>query len=379
MVGVADHHVNQEPAKPAPLPVDDAGTAWRAHAEALADWTWDRLVNRTDVWGAYGTAGTWTAPAKAERGHVLLMPGTLARHFRGQRRTHIIGLHSTSPENTSRWGGIDIDKHGEGGDAAGNLRAALAWYAKLRTLGFWLLLTDSNERGGFHLLAVFCRPVPTARVFGFLKWLVSDWDKHKMTAPPETFPKQANIPAGRFGNWLRLPGRHHSRDHWSRVWDGQCWLDGAEAVAFILTRRGDAPALIPADLPSAAETKPTPRRPPIAVPFEDACPLVRRIRAYLARLPHRAEGEHRDDIAFNAACFLVRDLHLPDDVALTCLSEWDAGNRPPKGEARLREIIANAHLYGTRPYGSGLDAVPRPVPHKRHKISRSTFTMGRRI
>ncbi len=62
---------------------------------------------------------------------------------------------------------------------------------------------------------------------------------------------------------------------------------------------------------------------------------------------------------------MVRDLARPDDIALAWLSRWDEGNNPPKGEARLREIIASAHAYGQRPYGCGLGAPPRQRrPHR---------------
>jgi hypothetical protein len=71
-------------------------------------------------------------------------------------------------------------------------------------------------------------------------------------------------------------------------------------------------------------------------------------------LPHGGVGSHRDDHAFRFACFLVRDLQLPDGVALAWLSEWDSGNTPPKGDDILREKIAGAHKYGKHAYGSGL-------------------------
>jgi hypothetical protein len=77
------------------------------------------------------------------------------------------------------------------------------------------------------------------------------------------------------------------------------------------------------------------------------------IRRYLSTLPHLDEGQGRDNVAFNFAAWLVRDKQLPDAEALDWLEQWDAGNRPPKGRERLQEIIANAHAYGRRAYGSG--------------------------
>jgi hypothetical protein len=81
--------------------------------------------------------------------------------------------------------------------------------------------------------------------------------------------------------------------------------------------------------------------------------VSRRIAAYAARLPNLAAGQGRDDVAYHFACFLARDMALPDDVALAWLARWDAGNSPPKGPAALREILGNAHAYGRAAYGCG--------------------------
>jgi hypothetical protein len=80
-------------------------------------------------------------------------------------------------------------------------------------------------------------------------------------------------------------------------------------------------------------------------------------------LPHRAEGQGRDDVAYHFACWLVRDMRLPDEAALGWLRLWDAGNRPPKGEGALRKVVANAHAYGRNPYGQGRE---RRAPRGRH-------------
>jgi hypothetical protein len=79
-------------------------------------------------------------------------------------------------------------------------------------------------------------------------------------------------------------------------------------------------------------------------------------------------GQHRDDYAFQFATFLVRDLGLSDSDALAWLEEWDARNAVPKGARRLQEILNNAHAYGQRAYGAGLQSL---APVRRGK-GRST-------
>src|SRR5262249_43389837 len=150
--------------------------------------------------------------------------------------------------------------------------------------------------------------------------------------PPEQFPKQADVRRCRkgFGNWLRLPGRHHKREHWSRVWDGQGWLEGAQAVAFMLAMEGDPPGLVPESQPPPPPGQ-THSRPGPAGGCRSGN-LSARIAGYLRRLPNLGEGQGRDDIGYQFACFLVRDLALGDDIARDWLRRWDAGNLPPKGE-----------------------------------------------
>src|SRR5262245_32295654 len=89
--------------------------------------------------------------------------------------------------------------------------------------------------------------VATPLVYRFGKWLFSDWKELGLSEQPEIFPKQSEISAGKFGNWLRLPGRHHTRDHWTRVWDGQNWLEGIDAIEWILRIKGSSADMIPAD------------------------------------------------------------------------------------------------------------------------------------
>ena len=150
----------------------------------------------------------------------------------------------------SRWLAVDIDRHDEKADPEATRKFALGLYEWLRALGFQVLLLDSNGRGGFHLLVIFDGPVPTEKVHRFGRWLVRDWQAHGLTEAAEVFPKQEAVTAegrGSYGNWLRLLGRHHTRDHWSRVWDGGRWLDGEPAILAILATTGTSADKIPAE------------------------------------------------------------------------------------------------------------------------------------
>jgi hypothetical protein len=308
-----------------------------------------------------------------------LTRAVLRRHFAASRPEHVIGLHSTSPGNTCLWGALDIDWHGPTSTApALNLAAALAWYGKLRRLGFLPLLTDTNGAGGFHLLTLFSAAVPAAKVFSFLRWLARDHGALGLPSPPETFPKQPRIEPGRYGNWLRLPGRHHTREHWSRVWDGWAWLEGDAAVAHVLSLAGDSPELIPAEALSVQPRPFTPCRSSAAPRVPPEGQLDRRIRAYLEKLPAGlGAGQHRDDYGFRFACFLVRDPALSDADALPWMRQWDGRNAAPKGEDALRGLLANARRYGHNPIGSGLDRLTRvrPARASKHGLTRMRFTV----
>jgi hypothetical protein len=336
--------------------------AWAERADELAAWAWQRLVNRIDVWGGYNAledrskeirrpdgstyklGATLTRPPKRSRGRVFLTPQILTRHFQARGPLDVVGLHTTSPDNRSKWGTVEVDQHGEGStDPAVNFRAVRGWYDILVARGFHPLLTDSNGQGGYHLDVLLAEPIPTPRMFYFLRELVKDHAARGLPKRPETFPKQPQLrdgqgDKGKYGNWVRVPGRHHTRDHCSRVWNGSEWLTGREAIDYVLALAGDSPSLIPEDVE-----------------------IRYRVWKYRATLPNLGEGQGRDDVAFRFACFLVWDLAIADDlVALPYLEEWDQGNRPPKGRERLLVILHNAREYGGQhAYGAGRNGFTR--------------------
>lgn len=218
------------------------GEEWRRRAPDLAEWAWDRLVNRKDVWGQYTKMSererreskrgykALTLPQKKMRGKDMVTDEKLNRHFGSLKRHHLIGLHTKSAENTCRWFAIDIDLHdpeaAEAEDCARrNFAAALGWWETLQQKGHDPLLLDSNGAGGFHIWTLLAEPAPAADVFGFADELVSDWEQRNLDTAPETYPKSAKLEGDKLGAWLRLPGLHHSRDHFTKVWSGEDWLD----------------------------------------------------------------------------------------------------------------------------------------------------------
>ena len=222
---------------------------WRERADELAKWTMSRLVNRTDVWGRYlapkyrgedNKNKAITAPFARERGKIFLQESSLAKHFKAKHSGGILGLHSASKDGTSSWFAIDIDLHDDDDLSVtreGNYVAALGWRKQLEEMGFDPLLTDSNGKGGFHILVVFERPMATKSVYQFCNRLVANFQKLGLDREPDIFPTSATSFQG---GWLRLPGRHHTKKHFTRVWNDEPWaedkkwLEGHEAIDRIL-------------------------------------------------------------------------------------------------------------------------------------------------
>lgn len=227
--------------------LENVASAWSERANELAEWVMTHLVNRTDVWGRYvrrkgdETTQVVTVPFRDERGKVFLDHDSLRKHFRTRQPSGQLGLHSASSEMTSRWLAIDIDRHDPDDEWSvtpeGNLAAARGWYQALVDRGFDPLLFDSNGIGGFHLLIVFAEPMNTKTVHQFGAQLVADYERRGLDQKPEVFPDK---PAwDHYGDWLRLPGRHHTRPHYTRVWNDELWeeapwLAGHDAIDRIL-------------------------------------------------------------------------------------------------------------------------------------------------
>lgn len=317
--------MSSEGATADPIPV-----AWRAKRHELAAWAARHLLNRRDRWGAYLEPArrkspdekSWTAPAKVKVGKVELTDATIAAHFAAYSQSDIIGLHTTGPINTSRAGAVEVDCHGGADDAPADVvfAACRHWHDVLVSLGFSPLMTRSDARGGIHLRTLLDEPTSTPLVFSFLRWLTRDFKSHGLKKQPETFPKQPAIREGKLGNWLRLPGRHHTNPNvWAEVWDGAEWQSGARAVELILATTGNPATLIPSE---ARPTPPKQPRPAAALPA-DVGDRVKRCEAYIAKLPDAVSGDHGHNKTFHAAAECYR-FGLSDADARAVMDRWNA-------------------------------------------------------
>lgn len=210
--------------------------AWQTNAAIIAEWTLSTMVNRTDVWGIYGLwidgdgveHLTRTGPAKKNRGKVSLTIQTLVNHYTGEE---VIGLHSTTAIDTCRWMAFDIDAHNDADVAAKNWADTLKISDRLNAKGLSHIIEDSNGKGGIHIWCIFNGPAPSPDIF-----LLAQDIATAAGVACECFPKQAKASetSEGYGNYLRLPGKHYKRDHWSRVWNGTEWLREDAAIQHMM-------------------------------------------------------------------------------------------------------------------------------------------------
>lgn len=227
---------------------------WQRYADDLAEWAMERLVNRRDVWSQYtlrnGEVGVVMLPIKERRkaGTDMVTMNKLRRHFAGRAVSHLIGLHSISDHQTCKWFAVDVDLHDEevaNADeiALANFAACLKWASQLREQFMDPVIMDSNGVGGYHLWCFLDKEYPLAEVYDFADNLRSDWDKLGLPRKPEIFPPKRVVAEDDLPYGLRVPGRHHTRHHYTRVWNFDAvpgeneWLEGSDAIEALLSVR----------------------------------------------------------------------------------------------------------------------------------------------
>ena len=115
--------------------------------------------------------------------------------------------------------------------------------------GGWLRFveaTNYKDVGTLYLLFVLCASVVGTALSIFIRLELHEpglqfftnpqYYKVVVTAHGLVMIFFVLMPAlvGGFGNWIRLPGKHPRRYHWSRLWTGQGWADARETVAAVV-------------------------------------------------------------------------------------------------------------------------------------------------
>lgn len=303
------------------------GGAWQAKCRELAQWAWNRLAIKRDRHGLYSADGSasWTFSE--------LTKADLAAHFAGEIT---LGVGEASSEDQCLWVAWDLDNHVSDIATNQNLDYAIVLMNKLVELGFRPIVEDSDGKGGIHVWVLFSSSVPCETAFRFAEWMVRDSADHNVDKV-ELRPHAPTIQTGeRCGLYLRIPGKHHKREHWSRIWGDGEWLDAADGIEYLLSSTGDDPALLPAiELPPAPKPLETHQ-------WRSDDAVVERARKYVSRIPGAVSGGGGHNQTFHAACTVVKGFELSPDQALDVLSEWNASCLPPWSEHELRHKIQSA-------------------------------------
>jgi len=209
--------------------ISSLASVWAEHSEALADWTLSRIFVRRDVYGINRADGSRLT------GHGVVNRDLLIRHYAGKDS---LGAHLTSPDNLCLNLIADVDAHTEKDDPQVNWACVNLVIDTLAQFKLTPLICDSNGKGGYHVRQFFKKPVPSEVAY----WLGRQIrERLKVSGLPdiEVFPKGDAVTLHTpYGNWVRLPGKHHKRDHYTRIYLGK-WLDGADAISAILKIAGD--------------------------------------------------------------------------------------------------------------------------------------------
>jgi hypothetical protein len=328
---------------------------WMRYADDLAEWAMERLVNRRDVWSQYtlkdGKIRVFMLPVPERRklGTDMVTITKLQRHFQGKSPAHLIGLFSISDHSTCKWFAVDVDLHDEtvanaGEIAEANFAAALEWAEKLRSMGMDPMLLDSNGVGGYHVWVLLDKEYQLADVFDFADDLRSNWQELGLPRKPEIFPPKRVVAKDDLPYTLRVPGRHHTRLFYTRVWNFDAiageneWLEGGDAIEAMISTR-------PSKLPKRKTPKTRSSLTPAPGPKKRE-PVTRKTRVcldldgVLAQYDKWRGIEHIGDPIPGALKF-TKDLAKFAEVVIfssRCAQELSEGSRITPGQLRVHVI-----------------------------------------
>jgi hypothetical protein len=199
------------------------------------------MVNRDDTWVQYlpvharsEDALAFVAPPPKLRARVKLNHDFLVRHYQGRRVQNIMGLPSTDHQGKSRWLAIVISNRETNSPSEPAWRAAAAWHGALIHMGLVPLLLDSGGQEEYQLLLLLDHEIDSSIAGAFGRWCVRGYEECGLSTAPIVLPSGRPLAVADAATWLRLPGRHHTSRHWTRVWQDGMWLEGEAAVGAIV-------------------------------------------------------------------------------------------------------------------------------------------------
>ncbi len=295
-------------------------SAERPLEDRFIQWVLGNLANRTSAYGRYKRdGGQYTEKSE-------LTADIILAHFRGELT---IGLHTTSLANTCRWCCWDIDAHDDQDRRATNWKTVLSLVASLQALGCDPIVEDSNGKGGLHVWLFFGEPVPAADAYAFVTRMAPDG--------VEAFPKQRAVrptegAPGSYGNYVRLPGRHHkNRDHWSRIFHNDEWFAWPEAAEILVD-----PPLSPApssDVSSGCAEGVEP------LPVGSASQTAK------ARSQDTVPDGQRNSVLISFAGFMRRGGLREKEIGAALVAVNQDRCDPPLEESEVRKVAASVMQY----------------------------------
>jgi putative DNA primase/helicase len=219
-------------------------TAWRDRAPELAAWSLVRLPSRADAHGGYKNRHGDRSTGTTRKGG--FSQELRVRHFSARGPDDVRGVYPFNEKLECHFVLWDADNHESSDEKAkANLDTMLAIHDRLVGMGLHPMLEDSDGQGSLHLWEFLNQPMALAAAHAFAKHIAGD---HGI----EHFPKQPKPGPKGLGNFVRVLGRHHTYNHWSRIYDRQHgqWLAGDAAITEILSHTGDDPAIVCANTPA---------------------------------------------------------------------------------------------------------------------------------
>ncbi|MHB1684528.1 MAG: TOTE conflict system archaeo-eukaryotic primase domain-containing protein [Bacilli bacterium] len=146
--------------------------------------------------GHYGPA------RQADKQNRPLNLGAIEEHLDGQT---LMGIYSTSLDDTCTWAAVDIDSHETATDEAKRLIAALT------EAGFPLLLERSKSGQGYHVWLLLDSPVPAHKIRLVLldiiarSGITTQGELKKERAYDRMFPSRDTLSGGEYGKLIALP------------------------------------------------------------------------------------------------------------------------------------------------------------------------------